>query len=147
MLEGRHLMSDQCNNMQSAEKPGFAFWIGMLLLVGAVGAVVYYFIAKPMLEKEDLGIQQELEVIKEQTGDTVSAVKDQLVHVKDEVTYKYNKATAKEIKSPFKDVPKKRKKRKKRRKDSEDMPVFVEAVQSLGNDILDKSTSKDKGWY
>ena len=141
-------MSDQSDNFNSGEKPGFAFWIGMLLLVGAVGAVVYYFVAKPLLDKEDLGIKQEFATIKEQTGETVSAVKDQLEHVKDEVTSKYNDATgANEIKSPFKDVPKKRKKRKKRRKDSEDMPVFVEAVQSLGNDILDKSSKRDKGWY
>ena len=88
-------MSEENNNQQvpanvpAPEKSGCMTWVGILLLIAAVAAVLWFFIAKPALEEKGVDVQQEFENVKNKTGEAVSSVKNKLSSTKEKISDKY----------------------------------------------------------
>ena len=128
-------MAEENNNQQTPapEKSGCMTWLGVLLLIAAVAAVLLYFIAKPALEEKGVDVQGELQDVKSKTVETVSTVKENLINTGEKISGKYDTLQKSAEKVSESDTGKK-------------IKDGAEKVKTAGEEVVEKA-KEGESWY
>lgn len=144
-------MSD-CNNLPQQEnsappeKSGCMTYLGVILLITAVAAVLLCFIVKPALEEKGVDVQSELEDIKSRAGDTVNSVKSRLQDTGENISEKYGELKESADKISKSETVEKIKEKAGEIKKTEVFNTVAEKTENATEKIVEKAKDGES-WY
>ena len=144
-------MSDAVNNntgngdnqAEKSEKFGCGAWLGLLVLLSAVGAVLFFLVIKPVLEKNQDQLADKWNTVREQAADTLEKGSEAVSKTRQAVSKLGKTAgeTKENISETAEDV------RKKTEDIREKADQANEAVSNIKNDVKKQADDLPESWY
>ena len=128
------------------EKSGCMTYLGLLLLLAAVVAVILAFVVKPTLEERGVDVQEKLDTVKVKSQELMNSAKDKMNSVGEDIADKYQELKDKTSEIAESEAAGKVKEKVNEIKNSEVVSKTVEKVKTVGSDVAEKAEN-GTSWY